>query len=151
LLLYRVEPGELCVLTTGCLLGHRSYSANGVTEGETELVALGAPLFNELVESCEPFRALVFSIFSERIVDLMQRVEEVAFRRLDRRLASLLVARAPEARATHQELADELGSVREIVTRLLRGFELQGWVRLGRERILVTDSDSLRRLAEEQV
>jgi CRP/FNR family transcriptional regulator len=149
LLLYRVEPGELCVLTTSCLLGHKSYSANGVTEGETEFVALGAPLFNHLVESCEPFRALVFSIFSGRIVDLMQRVEEVAFRRLDRRLASLLVARAPEVRATHQELADELGSVREIVTRLLRGFELQGWVQLGRERVSVMDADSLRRFAEE--
>lgn len=150
LLLYRVEPGELCVLTTSCLLGHGSYAASGVTEGETELVVIGAPLFNELLASCEAFRALVFSLLSERIADLMQRVEEVAFQRLDRRLASLLVARAPELRATHQDLADELGSVREMVTRLLRGFEEHGWVRLGRERVSVTDVDSLRRLAEDE-
>ena len=120
-------------LTTSCLLGQGVYAASGVTEGDTEMVVIGAALFNELLASCEEFRALVFSILSERIADLMQRVEEVAFQRLDRRLASLLVARAPELRATHRELADELGSVREMVTRLLRGFEKHGWVRLGRE------------------
>lgn len=151
LLLYRVEPGELCVLTTSCLLGHKSYAASGVTEGETELVAIPAAFFDELLASCEEFRLLVFSILSERIADLMQRVEEVAFQRLDRRLAALLVARAPDLRVTHQELADELGSVREIVTRLLRGFEEHGWVRLGRERVSVTDVASLRRVAEDEV
>lgn len=149
LLLYRVEPGELCVLTTSCLLGAATYSASGATECETELVALDAPLFNRLLAGCEGFRALVFSIFSERIVDLMRRVEEVAFQRLDRRLASLLAARAPEVRATHQDLADELGSVREIVSRLLKSFEERGWVSLGREMVRVTDLDGLRRFAEE--
>jgi CRP/FNR family transcriptional regulator len=150
LVLYRVLPGELCVLTTSCLLGEASYAASGATEGETELLALGAPLFNNLLAHCGPFRTLVFSIFSERIVDLMRRVEEVAFQRLDRRLASLLVARAPEVRATHQDLADELGSVREIVSRLLKSFEEQGFVGLGRERVEVKDVERLRRFAEEQ-
>lgn len=150
LLLYRVEPGELCVLTTSCLLGQATYSATGATERETELVALGVPLFNKLLAGYEPFRAFVFSIFSERVVDLMRRVEEVAFQRLDRRLASLLVARAPELRASHQELADELGSVREIVSRLLKSFEEQGWVSLGREKVEVRDVGGLRHLAEEQ-
>jgi len=149
LLLYRVEPGELCVLTTSCLLGHATYSASGSTETETELIALGAPLFNRLLAECEAFRTLVFSIFSERVVDLMRRVEEVAFQRLDRRLAALLITRAPELRATHQDLADELGSVREIVSRLLKSFEEQGWVSLGREKVAVTNVEGLRRLAEE--
>jgi CRP/FNR family transcriptional regulator len=150
LLLYRVEPGEFCVLTTSCLLGEIPYSASGSTEGDTELVALGAPLFRRLLAGCEPFRTLVFAIFSERVVDLMRRVEEVAFQRLDRRLASLLISRAPELRATHQDLADELGSVREIVSRLLKSFEERGWVRLGRERVEVKDLEGLRHLAEER-
>jgi CRP/FNR family transcriptional regulator len=150
LLLYRVEPGELCVLTTSCLLGQTPYSATGSTEIDTALVALGAPLFNRLLATCEPFRDLVFSTFSERMVDLMQLVEEVAFQRLDRRLAALLVLRAPELRVTHQDLADELGSVREIVSRLLKSFEEQGLVSLGRERVAVSNAEGLRRLADEQ-
>lgn len=80
----------------------------------------------------------------------MRRVDEVAFQRLDRRLASLLVARGPELRTTHQDLADELGSVREIVSRLLKSFEEQGWVSLGREKVEVRDVGSLRQLAEDQ-
>lgn len=151
LLLYRVEPGELCVLTTSCLLGDTTYSASGATESETELLVLGAPLFHQLLASCEAFRTLVFSIFSGRVVDLMQRVEEVAFQRLDRRLAALLARRAPELRATHQDLADELGSVREIVSRLLKSFAERGWVSLGREKIQVQDVESLQRLAEEDL
>lgn len=149
LLLYRVEPGELCVLTTSCLLGQANYSATGATERDTELIALRVPLFHRLLSSSEPFRALVFSTFSERMVDLMRRVEEVAFQRLDRRLAALLLDRAPELRVTHQNLADELGSVREIVSRLLKSFEERGWVNLGRERIAVVDAEGLRQLADD--
>jgi len=147
LLLYRVEPGELCVLTAGCLLGRTAYSATGSTEGEVELLALGVPLFDALLADHEPFRHFVFSVFSGRIVDLMRLVEEVAFQRLDHRLAALLLARGPELRATHQDLANELGSVREIVSRLLKHFEEQGLVTLARERVVVRDAEGLRQVS----
>jgi CRP/FNR family transcriptional regulator len=77
--------------------------------------------------------------FAERIAELMQLVEEVAFHRLDQRLAKLLVARGESIQVTHQALAEELGSVREMVSRLLKGFAVQGLVRLGREQITVID------------
>jgi CRP/FNR family transcriptional regulator len=77
----------------------------------------------------------------------MQLIEEVAFRKLDQRLAALLLQRGPTVRATHQQLADELGSVREIVSRLLKGFAEQGLVALQREHIDVLDADALRRQA----
>ena len=82
-----------------------------------------------------PFRDFVFHLFAERIAELMQLVEEVAFTRLDQRLARLMLARSGAIRRTHQQLADELGSVREIVSRLLKGFAAQGLVALGREQI----------------
>ena len=89
----------------------------------------------------------LFGLLSARLADLMALVEEVAFRRLDQRLARLLLARGPELRATHQALADELGSVREIVSRLLNGFAADRLVELGRERVRITDADGLRRVA----
>ncbi|HEY0664549.1 MAG TPA: Crp/Fnr family transcriptional regulator [Gallionella sp.] len=143
-----VVPGESCILSSSCLLGHANYQARGVAKQDTELVVLPPALFKELLSGHEPFRDYIFSQFSERLTDLMQLVTAVAFQKLDQRLAVLLVNKTSPLHTTHQALADELGSAREIVSRLLKGFSEQGWVRLGRELIEITDSASLRRLAE---
>lgn len=144
--LYRVTPGETCVISSSCLLGHSPYNARGVTETETTVLLLPHPQFDALL--AEPaFRQFVFELFSERIADLMHLVEEIAFRKLDQRLAALLLGRGRTIHATHQQLADELGSVREMISRLLKGFAAQGWVSLGREQIEVLDAASLRRMA----
>jgi CRP/FNR family transcriptional regulator, anaerobic regulatory protein len=147
ILLYRVEPGQGCILSGGCLLGHSDYAARGVAEGDVALANLPPALFNELLLAHEPFRRFVFGMYGERLAEVMTLVEEVAFRRLDERLAQLLIHRGPVIAATHQKLADELGSVREIVSRLLRSFEQRGWVKLERERVTVTDPKALSQLA----
>ena len=144
--LYRVLAGESCIITSSCLLGRADYNARGVTEGATTLALLPRDLFDEMLG--EPaFRDFVFSLFSERMAELMQLVEEVAFRKLDQRLAALLLGKGRVVHATHQQLADELGSVREIVSRLLKGFAEQGLVRLAREQVEVLDPAGLRRVA----
>ncbi|KAF0164647.1 MAG: transcriptional regulator Crp/Fnr family [Rhodocyclaceae bacterium] len=144
--LYRVRAGESCIITSSCLLGHADYNARGVSEGPTKLALLPRQLFDEMLG--EPaFRDFVFSLFSERVAELMQLVEEVAFRKLDQRLAALLLGKGRVVYATHQQLADELGSVREMVSRLLKGFAEQGLVRLGREQVEVLDAAGLRRVA----
>jgi CRP/FNR family transcriptional regulator len=144
--LYRVEPGETCVISSSCLLGNAAYRARGVAETGVRLLLLPPPAFMSLLG--EPaFRDFVFALFAERIADLMTVVEEVAFQRLDQRLAARLLGHGATLNTTHQQLADELGTVREIVSRLLKGFEVQGIVRLGRERIEVTDPRRLRALA----
>ena len=144
--LYRVMPGESCIITSSCLLGHADYNARGVAEGPTTLALLPRGLFDEML--AEPvFRDFVFSLFSERMAELMQLVEEVAFRKLDQRLAALLLGKGRVVHATHQQLADELGSVREMVSRLLKGFAEQGLVRLGREQVELLDPAGLRRIA----
>lgn len=145
--LYRVVPGEACVMTSSCLLGHAPYAARGITESETTLVTLPAPIFNRLVTEHEPFRTYVFSLFADRLAELMQLVEAVAFQRLDQRLAALLLGKGRVIRTTHQQLADELGSVREIVSRLLRSFSDQGLVALSREQIEIRDPAGLRGIA----
>lgn len=144
--LYRVLPGESCIITSSCLLGHADYNARGVTESETELVLLPRALFDGLLDQ-PAFRNFVFHLFSERMAELMQLVEEVAFRKLDQRLAGLLLGRGKRVHATHQQLADELGSVREMVSRLLKGFAEQGLVRLSREQVEIVDPAGLRRLS----
>jgi CRP/FNR family transcriptional regulator len=145
--LYRVDPGQGCILSGGCLLGHSDYAARGLADGDVTLLNLPPAEFNALLLEHEPFRNFVFGMYGERLAEVMQLVEEVAFRRLDERLAQLLIHRGPVIEATHQKLADELGSVREIVSRLLRSFESRGWVKLERERITLADPKSLAALA----
>jgi CRP/FNR family transcriptional regulator len=144
--LYRVVPGESCILSSSCLLGGAPYPARGIAESEVTVVALTGPIFNRLVAAHEPFRNYVFSLFSERIADLLQLVDAVAFQKLDQRLAALLLGKGKVIRTTHQALADELGSVREIVSRLLKSFADQGLVSLGREQIEIMDPAGLRRI-----
>lgn len=144
--LYRVLPGESCIITSSCLLGRSDYNARGVAETETALVFMPRALFDELL-SQPAFRDFVFHLFTERIAELMQLVEAVAFRKLDQRLAALLLGKGPSVHTTHQQLADELGSVREIVSRLLKGFAEQGLVSLAREQVGILDPAGLRRIA----
>ena len=147
ILLYRVDPGEGCILSGGCLLGHSDYVARGIAEQDVTLVSVPPAEFQALLLEHEPFRRFVFGMYGERLAEVMALVEEVAFRRLDERLAQLLIHRGPVIEATHQALADELGSVREIVSRLLRSFEQRGWVKLERERVTVADPKALAGLA----
>jgi CRP/FNR family transcriptional regulator len=146
--LYRVTPGESCVLTSSCLVGGRDYPATGVVESDVRLVVLPKTVFDELVASHPPFRQYVFGLFAERLTDLMALVEAVAFHKLDRRVAATLLGHGRVVEMTHQQLADSVGSVREIVTRVLRSFVDQGLVKLGRGSIEVLDAAGLRSVAE---
>ncbi len=144
--LYRVTPGELCVVSTSCLFGSAPLSAHGQASEPTELVLLQPAGFERWCAH-EPFRRYVFGVFADRLADLMALAEAVAFQRLDQRLAHALLGRGTPLHLTHQQLADELGTVREIVSRLLSRFERAGWVALGRERVDIVDAAALRLLA----
>lgn len=144
--LYRVSPGELCVVSTSCLFGTAPLSAHGQTTEASELVLLSPAGFARW-STDDGFRRFVFGVFADRLAELMALAEAVAFQRLDQRLAHALLGHGEVVRATHQALADELGTVREIVTRLLKRFERAGWVLLSRERIQLVDAAALRRLA----
>ncbi len=148
--LYRVSPGESCVLSSSCLLGRTQYPATGTAESDVELAVIPPDDFRALVVEDSSFREYVFSLFGERLASLLALVEAITYQKLDQRLAALLVRRDRDEstiHATHQAIADELGSVREIVTRLLRSFEDRGYVELGRERIRVLDAKALAELA----
>lgn len=147
ILLYHVDPGQACLLSGGCLLGHSDYTARAVAETDVTLISLPPDAFQKLLLGYEPFRRFVFGMYGDRLAEVMELVEEVAFRQLDVRLAQLLIHRGPVMETTHQKLAVDLGSVREIVSRLLRSFEARGWVKLEREKVTVLDPKSLAQLA----
>ena len=144
--LYRVGPGELCVVSACGLFGQSPLAAHGVAVAPTRLLLLSPAGFEQWTTHA-PFRRFVFGIFADRLADLMSLAEAVAFQRLDQRLAAALLGHGPTVVTTHQALADELGTVREIVTRLLKRFERAGWVSLARERIELRQAAALRALS----
>ena len=148
--LYRVKPGELCLLSGSCLLSDVDYTATGIAETDLDLVVLPPAAFHGLLAEDEAFRREIFGSFGSRLSEVMQVVEAVAYHQLDVRLARLLLERADargHVKATHQALADGIGSVREMVSRLLRSFEDRQWVELGRERVTIVDREALAALS----
>lgn len=151
IVLYRVKGGQSCVLTTSCLLAHEEYSASGVSETEVEAVAIPRKLFDKLLEHSSEFRQFVFHAYSRRISDLFLMVEEVAFQRMDVRVAQKLLELAAgnlEITITHQQLSAELGTAREVISRQLSEFQRRDWVRQTRGHISLLDRAALGRLAE---
>jgi CRP/FNR family transcriptional regulator, anaerobic regulatory protein len=146
--LYRVGPGEACVLTTSCLLAGKDYDAFGVAETDVEALAVPKPVFEELLATSTAFRGFVFGQFGARFREVVAVVQEVAERQVDRRLARFLADRGADGPVlmTHQAIATELGTAREVVSRLLKDFSLRGLVTLERGRIEVTDRQALARL-----
>lgn len=148
--LYRVLPGQSCVLTTCCILAGEDYPAEGYTEGPVRALAFAKREFDQALERAPAFRRFVFRNLGQRLTEVIARMEEVAFRPVDRRLAAWLVERADAAggvTATHQAVAVELGTAREVVSRLLKRLEADGLVRLGRSSIQVLNRAALERLA----
>ncbi|MFO1198157.1 MAG: Crp/Fnr family transcriptional regulator [Burkholderiaceae bacterium] len=145
--LYRVHPGEICIVSTGCLLGSTPMNAHGTTQGRTRLLVVDRATLLGWT-AAEPFRTFLLGLLADRMADLMALVEAVAFQRMDRRLAAALLGRGRLIRSTHQQLADDLGTAREMVSRLLKRFEEQGWVALGREQIEILDAGALRGITD---
>lgn len=153
IVLYRVRAGESCTLTTACLLGDDRYTAEAITETAVRAVALPRGAFDALVAGSPEFRRFVFSTLSDRITNLFRLVGQVAFGRLDGRIAQgLMDLAAGEAtvRITQQQLAAEVGSAREVISRVLGQMQRQGLVRVGRGRIDIVDRARLAQLIESQ-
>jgi CRP/FNR family transcriptional regulator len=144
--LYRVQPGEMCLVSSASLFAGQALTAKGMTTQPTQVAMLSGADFRAGMQS-ERFRDFVLGLFAVRMAELTGLIDAVAFQRLDARLAGTLLGHGPQVHTTHQALADELGTVREIVTRLLRRFERDGWVALQRECIVIQNSPALRQLA----
>lgn len=150
IVLYRIEAGQSCVLTTACLLAYDDYSAEGVAETAVQAAAVPRDVFDTLVAQSRLFRDFVFAAFSKRITDLFLMIDEVAFQRLDVRLADKLIklSQGKDVIATtHQKLSVELGTAREVISRQLQEFQRRGWIEQARGHVSLLKRTELERLA----
>lgn len=150
IVLYRIHAGQSCVLTTACLLAFEDYSAEGICETDVQAAAVPRIVFDDLVAQSKSFRDFVFAAFSKRITDLFLMIDEVAFQKLDVRLADKLLelsdgkSRIP---TTHQKLSVELGTAREVISRQLQEFQRRGWIEQGRGCVNIIERNQLENLS----
>jgi CRP/FNR family transcriptional regulator, anaerobic regulatory protein len=142
IVLYRMGADDICTLSIGCLMTGDGFRAEAVVEEDAEVFMVPRGLFDRLMDQSADFRLGIMESYGRRLNDLMLLVEEVAFRRMDERLFQWLEARVGQGimTITHQELAVELGTAREVVSRLLKEFERKGMLRLARGKIEFTSS-----------
>lgn len=145
--LYRFGLGESCILTANAILSHKSFPAIATVEKDAEAVMIPAEAFRDWVKRYDLWREFVFDLLSDRLSTVMSVVDEVVFRRMDRRVASLLLTKSQIQHPiwiTHQEIAAELGSSREVISRILEDFSQQGLVEARRGTIEILDPDELK-------
>lgn len=149
ILLYAIEPGQSCIQTTLGLMGAEPYSGEAVTVTPCRIVMLPRALFLDLMERSAAFRGFVFRAFAARMSELTQLLEQVAFARIEARLARALcdLAQGCEIHVTHAELAARIGSAREVVSRQLEKWAARKLITVDRGRITISDAETLRQLA----
>lgn len=151
IVLYRVHAGESCVLTTACLLAYENYNADGIAETDIRAAALPRGVFDDLVAMSAPFRQFVFTAYSKRITGLFAIIEDVAFGRIDIRLAQKLTElgdATDHVHQTHQQLAVEVGTAREVISRQLQEFQRRGWINAARGDVQLTNLPALQAFAK---
>ena len=142
--LYRVQAGESCVLTTSCLLSHRPYAGYGYAEGNIEAVAISADRFKSLLASDQQFQDLVFRGFAQRVGELTDVIDALLLHRTDLKLARWLSSQeSSEIHRTQLDIAQELGTAREVISRTLKSFEREGWIEIGRGVVTIKNRPGL--------
>ena len=146
IVLYRVRIGETCVINAASLFAGSDYVADAVAEERTRAAALPAAVFKELISDSPVFRDFVLREHGVRLIEIVTTLEDVTFVRVERRLATMLLNSCDPGdwvRRTHQQLASELGSSREVVSRCLKDFERHGWVKIGRGAVNLCNKSAL--------
>ena len=148
--LYRIGEGGSCILTASCILSSKSFPAIAVTEEDSEVISLPANLFKKWVNKYSVWQQYVFNLVSERLDNVIMIVEEIAFKQVDIRLAKKLTKlfnnRSSSIKVTHQDLASDIGTSREVVSRILKDFEDRGILSLSRGVINILSEEKLKDL-----
>lgn len=150
--LYRIKDGDSCVLTASCLMSATPFPAIAVSETELDAVIIPADFAKAWMTQHQAWGNFVFGLISKRLAEVITVLESVTFLPMDARIAAYLAEMAKKGstlNTTHHEIASDLGTSREVVSRTLKDFDKQGWISMGRGELTIKDIAQLQSLAEE--
>jgi CRP/FNR family transcriptional regulator len=141
LLLYYIRPGETCAMSLTCCSGNAVSNVRAVAEEDTELLLLPIQIIDEWTTKYPSFKSFILKTYQHRFEELLNTIDSIAFHNLDDRLSQLLKQKSEkegsELKTTHQELANQLNSSREVISRLLKQMERKGKIQMGRNKIIL--------------
>ncbi len=144
--LYRLFENDVCTLSVSCLMGTMPIQAMIKADTDCRIATISNDIFSEIHQKNPEIQNLMLSTMNARLNDVMWVLEQVAFRGMDRRIGEFLLTRpSPVIYTTHEEISAELGTAREVVSRMLKYFEKNGYIELSRGKLKVTDSEGLRK------
>ncbi len=148
IVLYRLKSGDTDVLSASCVVNQITFETQMISDTDCELLIIPAVCLSAFKENNIHVRCFIFEKLGERFSDVMHRMQEMLFTRIDSRLAQALLHRAEqtgkaEIAVTHEQLAAEINSSREVVSRTLKSMEKQKLLRLGRGMVTVIDKTKL--------
>lgn len=150
--LYRLEKGDSCIMTASCILSQNSFPAIGVTENNVEAIMIPASTLKDWMSQNPVWQNYIFGLLSQRLANVIEVVDEVAFRRVDCRIANHLLRisqiNSETIKITHEEIAQEIGTSREVVSRILKTFEKQELLSLARGTIQLKDLNKLKNISQ---
>jgi len=149
IILYHINKGQTCELTTCCLLSGAKYTAQGVTDTAIEAIFIPGNDFEKALTHSSGFRRFIFKTVDQGLEDMISLVEKIAFTPTHQRLAKYLLEQQKlqhPIETTHQDVANELGTAREVVSRLLKEFERHNWIKLHRGWIEILNKKSLKEI-----
>jgi CRP/FNR family transcriptional regulator len=144
--LYRLEKGESCILTASCILSNKKFPAISSAENDVEVILIPSGVFKGWIEKYDLWRNFVYDMLSNRLADVIEIIEEVAFKQMDKRIIEHLLKSQTENKTiqvTHQEIARELGTSREVVSRILKDLEHKNLINLSRGSITLENLEGL--------
>ena len=143
--LYRLAAGESCILTASCVMSTKSFTAFSLAETDVVVILIPSILFKEWVIKYDFWREYVFTLLTERLSSVLSIIDEVAFKRVDKRLIEFLInQKSNQIKITHNEIASEIGTSREVISRILKDLEHDGSISLSRGTIKVVDFNKLK-------
>ncbi|WP_017755535.1 Crp/Fnr family transcriptional regulator [Calidifontibacillus oryziterrae] len=142
-ILYRIKRGDTCILTISSVLSGITYPATATVEEEVEVVILTVKQFKALLARNSELQQFVYRLLSERFLEVVTLMDEIIFRKTDDRLIEFLLSHTQEngdiIEKTHDEIATELGTAREVVSRIMKSLERNGFIQISRGRVRITN------------
>ncbi len=144
LFLYYLEAGETCALSLTCCSAARPSEIKAVVEEKVTVLFVPIQVHEQLTDEFKQWKDFVSSTYQHRFQEMLTVLDAIAFKRMDERLMNYIVTKMKqlktnELHTTHQEVANELGTAREVISRLLKQLEKKKWIELGRNVIYIRD------------
>lgn len=147
--LFRLKERDCCVLSASCVISEITFDTYMMAESDCDILIVNYSFFNKLINTNIYVKCFVYELLTERLSTVMWVMQQILFNKLDRRLALFLAdecekSKSNEIKMTQEEIAKNIGSTREVVTRMLNKFASEDLIELARKSIVIKDIDKLK-------